>query len=68
MKKTLLSIIALAFAAGVSTSALAMKHEGPKNDKLAAACKDKKPGETVNVDGKDVKCPKAKAEKKEAKK
>lgn len=66
MKKTVLSLIALAFAAGVSTSALAMKHEGPKDDKLAAACKDKKAGEMVKVDGKDVKCPKA--EKKATKK
>lgn len=66
MKKTLLSLIAVAFAAGISTSALAMKHEGPKDDKLAAACKDKKAGDTVKVDGKDVKCPKA--EKKDAKK
>jgi hypothetical protein len=65
MKKLLLSVIALAFTAGVSTSILAASHVGPKDDKLAAACKDKKPGTSVKVDGKDVKCP---AEKKDAKK
>lgn len=59
MKKTILGLIALAFAAGVSTSALAMKHDGPKDEKLTAACKDKKAGDTVKVDGKDMKCPKA---------
>jgi hypothetical protein len=30
---------------------------------IAAACKDKKPGDTVKVDGKDVKCPEPKKEK-----
>ncbi|MFL6621422.1 MAG: hypothetical protein ACJ8J7_04655 [Sulfurifustaceae bacterium] len=64
MKKTLLSLMALVFVAGLSTSAFAMKHMGPNADKVAAACKDKKAGETVKVDGKDVKCP----EKKEGKK
>lgn len=63
MKKILLSIVALAFAAGVST-AFAAQHMKPGDDKLAAACKDKKAGDTVKVDGKDVKCP----EKKDAKK
>ena len=64
MKKILLSLIALAFAAGVST-AFAAAHEKPKgDDKVATACKDKKAGDTVKVDGKDVKCP----EKKDAKK
>lgn len=64
MKKTLLSIIALAFAASVSTAAFAMKHVGPAADKLAAACKDKKAGDMVKVDGKDAKCPEAKKDAK----
>jgi uncharacterized protein YxeA len=63
MKKILLSLVALAFAAGVST-AFAEKHMKPGDDKLVAACKDKKAGDTVKVDGKDTKCP----EKKDAKK
>jgi type II secretory pathway predicted ATPase ExeA len=61
MKKTLLTLIALAFVSG---PAFAMKHEAPKaDDKLAAACKDKKAGDTVKVDGKDAKCPDKKAKK-----
>jgi hypothetical protein len=62
MKKILLSLVALAFAAGVST-AFAAAHMKP-DDKLVAACKDKKAGDAVKVDGKDAKCP----EKKDAKK
>jgi hypothetical protein len=31
-----------------------------KDDAVAKACKDKKPGDMVKVDGKDVKCPEAK--------
>lgn len=64
MKKTLLALIALAFVSG---PAFAMKHEAPKaDDKLAAACKDKKAGTKVTVDGKEATCPKAekKGEKK----
>lgn len=62
MKKALVAVIALVFVAG---PAFAMKHEGPADDKLSAACKDKKPGTKVNVDGKEVACPKS--EKKEGK-
>lgn len=50
MKKTLSALLALTFLAGAGLSLAG-------NDKVAAACKDKKPGETVKVDGKDVKCP-----------
>ena len=64
MKKLLTTLIALAFVGFASGAVFAMKHEGPKNDKLAAACKDKKPGETVKVDDKEMKCPEPKKEKK----
>ena len=60
MKKTLLSLIAVAFVAATSL-AFAAKHN---TEAVMAACKDKKPGTMVKVDGKDVKCPKPKAEKK----
>lgn len=63
MKKTILSLIAFSFA--LSTAAFAMKHEAPKaDDKLAAACKGKKAGDSVKVDGKDAKCPEAKKDAK----
>ena len=62
MKKTLMSIVALAFAAGLSAPTFAMKHE--MDGKLAAACKGKKAGDTVKVDGKDTKCPEAKKDTK----
>lgn len=67
MKKTLMSLIALVFAAGLTAPTFAMKHE--MDGKLAAACKGKKAGDTVKVDGKDAKCPEAKKDtKKDAKK
>lgn len=59
MKKILLSLLALTFAAGVGTSALAAG-EKKADDAVAKACKDKKPGEEVTVDGKKVKCPEKK--------
>lgn len=63
MKKILLTVVALAFAASSGVT-FAAAHTGPKaDDKVAAACKDKKPGDMVKVDGKDTKCP-AKEEKK----
>ena len=65
MNKLLTSLMAIAFIAclGLSTSSMAAKHMG---EATAKACKDKKPGDMVKVDGKDVKCPEAKkpAEKK----
>ncbi|BAU50209.1 hypothetical protein SVA_3673 [Sulfurifustis variabilis] len=53
MKKTLSALLALGFLA---TTGLSFAGD----DKVAAACKDKKAGETVKVDGKDVKCPEKK--------
>jgi len=51
--------MAIAFIAGLglSTSNMAAKHMA---EATAKACKDKKPGDMVKVDGKDVKCPEAK--------
>jgi hypothetical protein len=51
--------MAIAFIAGLglSTSSMAAKHMA---EATAKACKDKKPGDMVKVDGKDVKCPEAK--------
>lgn len=78
MKKTLISMIAVAFAFVLGT-AQAAKHEAPgqapeattkttkkaaKENPLAKACKGKKAGDMVNVDGKDVKCPVKKTPKK----
>ncbi|MFP5350661.1 MAG: hypothetical protein ACLGHO_12555 [Gammaproteobacteria bacterium] len=60
MKKTLMSLIALAFAAGLTAPTFAAKHEMD----LAAACKGKKAGDAVKVDGKDMKCPEAKKDEK----
>lgn len=62
MKKTLMSLIALAFAAGLTAPTFAAKHE--MDGKLAAACKGKKAGDTVKVDGMDMKCPEAKKDSK----
>jgi len=66
MSKLLTAVLAGAFAvATVSPVAFAAKHEMDKKtaDALAAACKGKKPGDTVKVDGKDAKCPAPKSEK-----
>jgi hypothetical protein len=59
MKKLLTSLMAIAFIAGLGMSApsMAAKHMG---EATAKACKDKKPGDMVKVDGKEVKCPEAK--------
>jgi hypothetical protein len=43
------------------TATLAAKHT---NEALTKACKGKKAGDTVKVDGKDMKCPEAKKEEK----
>ena len=66
MKKTVLSLIVLAFAAGLSVPTFAMKHE--MDAKVAAACKDKKAGDKVMVDGKETKCPEAKKKAEDKKK
>jgi hypothetical protein len=63
------AVLAAAFAvATVSPVAFAQTKDGKtdasKTAALEAACKDKKPGDVVKVDGKDTKCPEAKAAKK----
>jgi len=55
MSKSLTAILVALFAA-VTVSSVAIAQE-KKSDPVAAACKDKKPGDMVKVDGKDVKCP-----------
>lgn len=64
MSKLISAVVAAAFAlATVSPVAFAQtKEEKAKASQaaLAAACKDKKPGDVVKLDGKDVKCPKPK--------
>lgn len=59
MKKLLTSLMALAFVAGMglSTASMAGKH---MSEALTKACQGKKAGDTVKVDGKDMKCPEAK--------
>lgn len=56
MKKLLTSLMALTFITGLglSSASFAAKHMA---EAIAAACKDKKPGDVVQIDGKDVKCP-----------
>lgn len=67
MKKLLMSIMALTFIAGLglSTTSMAAKHMG---EAIAKACKDKKAGDAVKVDGKEMKCPEAKKEEKKEEK
>jgi hypothetical protein len=55
MSKLLTVLLATAFAA-VTLIPAAFAQE-KKADPVAAACKGKKPGDVVKVDGKDVKCP-----------
>ena len=65
MSKLISAVLAAAIAmATVSPVAFAQtKEEKAKASKaaLTAACKDKKPGDVVNVKGKHVKCPKPKS-------
>jgi hypothetical protein len=73
MKKSLISLFALAFALmfGMVHVASAEKHMASAGaDKaVTKACKGKKAGEVVTVDGKEVNCPdKKKMKKKAAKK
>ena len=74
MKKLLAAMVAGLFALSTVPAVLAAKHEmkkettkaAPKKESpVAKACKGKKPGAEVTVDGKKVKCP---APKKETKK
>jgi hypothetical protein len=59
MKKLLTGLMALTFIAGLglSTTSFAAKHMA---EAIAKACKDKKPGDMVKVDGKEMKCPEPK--------
>lgn len=59
MSKLIGAVIAAAFAL-VTVSQVAFAQE-KKADPVAAACKGKKPGDMVKVNGKDVKCPDPKA-------
>jgi len=71
MKKSLISIVALMFALafGVAHAAKHAMEEGKKKeDPVAAACKGKKAGDEVTVDGKKVKCPAPPKKKTEPKK
>jgi DNA-directed RNA polymerase subunit H (RpoH/RPB5) len=52
----LLSVVLAAMFAAVTLAPVAFAQE-KKADPVAAACKGKKPGDVVKVDGKDVKCP-----------
>jgi len=58
MTKLMSALIAAAFAVATPVAFSADKME--KKDALADACKDKKAGDEVTVDGKKVKCPAAK--------
>ncbi len=61
MSKLIGVVLAAAFAL-VTVSQVAFAQE-KKADPVAAACKGKKAGDMVKVDGKDVKCPAPKAAK-----
>lgn len=64
MSKLLTTLLAATFAAATLTPiAFAAKHEMKENAALTAACKGKKAGDEVTVDGKKVKCPAAKEKK-----
>ena len=59
MNKFLTSLLAIGCIAGLglSTTSMAAKHMG---EATAKACKGKKAGDMVKVDGKETKCPEAK--------
>jgi len=59
MTKLLTAVLAAMFAT-VTLAPVAFAQE-KKADPVAAACKGKKAGDVVKVDGKDVKCPAPKA-------
>ncbi|HLF38908.1 MAG TPA: hypothetical protein VI545_04430 [Burkholderiales bacterium] len=63
MSKLLTTLLAATFAAAILTPvAFAAKHT--MEERSATACKGKKAGTEVTVDGKKVKCPGVKAAKK----
>jgi hypothetical protein len=59
MKTTVSTLLAMILAASFGAVSLSASADA-KSDAIAKACKDKKAGETVKVDGKDVKCPEKK--------
>jgi len=61
MSKLLTVLMATTFAAATLTPAAFAQEK--KANPVAAACKGKKPGDMVKVDGKDVKCPAPAAKK-----
>jgi len=61
MSKLLTAVLAAGFAA-VTATPVAFAQE-KKADPVAAACKGKKAGDVVKVNGKDVKCPAPAAKK-----
>ncbi len=67
MTKLLSTLVAATFAV-VSLTPVAFATEKKGNSALADACKGKKAGEEVTVDGKTVKCPEPTAAKKDDKK
>jgi hypothetical protein len=58
--KTTNALLAMILAASFGAVSLSAGAGDPSKDAVAKACKGKKAGETVKVDGKDVKCPEAK--------
>jgi hypothetical protein len=55
--KTTNALLAMILAASFGAVSLSAGAAEPTKEAVAKACKGKKPGETVKVDGKDVKCP-----------
>jgi len=55
-----LTVLLAAMFTTVALAPVAFAQEKKANP-VATACKDKKPGDVVKVDGKDVKCPAPKA-------
>jgi hypothetical protein len=58
MRKLISAAFAAAFAVA-TVSPVAFAQDKKTAEKVAAACKGKKAGDMVKVDGKDVKCPEA---------
>lgn len=58
--KTTSTLLAMILAASFGAVSLTAGAAEPSKEAIAKACKDKKPGDTVKVDGKDVKCPEKK--------
>jgi hypothetical protein len=61
MSKLLTAVLSAALVAATFSPFAVAQEKKAKSDPVAAACKGKKPGDMVKVDGKDVKCPAPKA-------